>query len=226
MSRIPINNLERLQYKDRKQLLKGFEARELNQNPYIVKIKNLLSDNEIDELLEMTKGRFEKSNIVIDGELVYNSNRTSSTAYLFKDGMPDKYSRDIEKMIERICYLVNCDRSQLEMMAVRYKMGQQFGSHVDYFNDNEIGVLDNGGQRIATFFVYLNTLHSGEGGTTEFTKLGIKSKPRKGAGIFWWNKDLKRNKMLPMTEHAGNPVEKEGVVKYGLNIWVRSKSFY
>ena len=226
MSRIPINNLERLQYKPRKNLLKGFEARELNEDPYIVKIKNLLSDNEIEELLEMTKGKFEKSNIVVDGELVYNSDRTSSTAYLFKDGMPKIYSRDIEKMIERICYLTNCDRSQLEVMAVRYKKGQKFGSHVDYFNENEIGKLDDGGQRIATFFIYLNSLHTGEGGTTEFTKLGIISKPRKAGSLFWWNKNRTSGEMDPRTEHAGNPVEKEGVVKYGLNIWIRSKSFY
>lgn len=224
--RTPIDNLERLQSKPRKSLHKDFKARVLSDDPYIVKIKNLLSDDEVEELLEMTKGKFKKSNVVIDGELTYSSNRTSSTAYLFKDGMPDQYSRNIEKIIERICYLVNCERSQLEVMAVRYKYKQKFGSHVDYFNDDEIGKLDNGGQRIGTFFVYLNTLHEGEGGTTEFIQQGIHSKPRKGDCVFFWDKNRITGKMDPRTEHAGNPVEKEGVIKYGLNIWIRSDGFY
>ena len=226
MHKTPIDNLERLQSKPRKSLQKDFKARVLNSDPYIVKIKNLLSDAEVEELLEMTKGKFKKSNVVVDGELTYSSNRTSSTAYLFKDGMPDHYSRNIEKLIERICYLTNCDRSQLEVMAVRYKYKQKFGSHVDYFEKHEIGKLDNGGQRVGTFFIYLNTLHEGEGGTTEFMQLGLRSKPRKKDGIFWWNKNRETGKMEPRTEHAGNPIEKEGVVKYGLNIWIRSQSFY
>jgi len=208
MSRKPIDNLERLQSKPRKSLLKGFKARILNPDPYVVKIKNLLSEDEVEELLEMAKGKFKKSNVVIDGELVYSSNRTNSTAYLFKDGMPDKYSRNIEKLIERICYLVKCERNQLEVMAVRYKYQQKFGSHVDYFEEHEIGKLDNGGQRISTFFIYLNTLHEGEGGTTEFLQLGIRSKPRKGDAVYFCNKNRKTGEMDPRTEHAGNPVEK------------------
>lgn len=225
MSKIPINDPERLISKPRKVLLKGFHAREIHSDPYIVKIKNLLSDEEIEELLKLAKGRFERSNLMVDGELVVNHTRTSSTAFIMDDGLPDNYGKILERMIERICYLVNCKREQLEVMCVRYKTGEKFDSHVDYFDDHEIDVLDQGGQRIATFFVYLNTLH-GSGGETEFTKLGIKSKPRKGAAVFWWNRDPKTKKMLPSTEHRGNPVEKEGVVKYGLNIWIREKSFY
>ena len=223
MSKIPINNLRKI---DSKYLLKDFNGRKINSNPYIAKLKNLLSNDEIDDLMQLVKGKFEKSNLVVNGELVYNTSRTSSTAYLFDDGMPDKYSKNIEKMIRRICYLLNCERSQLEIMCVRYKKGEKFDAHIDYFEDDEIDVLDKGGQRIATFFVYLNSLHEGDGGTTEFTKLKIKSKPRKGDSLFWWNQDQKTGKMIPMTEHRGNPVKKEGVIKYGMNIWIRSKSFY
>jgi prolyl 4-hydroxylase len=221
----PIDNLERLQSKPRKYLLKDFKAREVNLDPYIVKINNLLSDEEIKELLKLAKSNFEKSNVMVDGELVYSKSRTSSTAYLFDDGIPGKYNEIIEGIIKRIRFLVNCERSQLEIMAVKYKKGEQFGNHVDYFNEDEVGVLDKGGNRISTFFVYLNTLPSDAGGETEFTKLGIKSKPKKGDAVFWYNKDFKTGKMLPITEHRGNPVLID-TVKYGLNVWVRSSSFY
>lgn len=203
-----------------------FKARRVSKSPYIVKINNFLDKKEKEELLALTKGKFERSNIVVNGELVYDDNqRTSSTAYIFKDGLPDKYSKTIERLIERICYLADCERGQIEMMAVRYKKGEFFGPHVDYFDEDEIGVLDSAGQRIMTFFVYLNTLEKGEGGETEFTKLGIKSQPKKGDAVFWYNQDPKTGKMLPETEHQGNPVLSD-TVKFGLNIWVRSSTFY
>jgi len=210
---IPINKLKEI---------KNFKAREINSYPYVVKINKLLRDEEIEELLQLSKGNFEKSNIMIDGELIYNKQRTSSTAYLFEDGMPGKYSKNIERLIKRICYLMNCERSQLEIMCVRYKKGEYFGKHVDYFQEHEI---DSSGQRIATFFVYLNTIDKGDGGETEFTKLGIKSRPKKGDAVFWYNKNFKTGEMIPETEHQGNPVTGD-IMKYGLNIWIRDKSFY
>jgi len=210
---IPINKLKEI---------KNFKAREINSYPYVVKINKLLRDEEIEELLQLSKGNFEKSNIMIDGELIYNKQRTSSTAYLFEDGMPGKYSKNIERLIKRICYLMNCKRSQLEIMCVRYKKGEYFGKHVDYFQEHEI---DSSGQRIATFFVYLNTIDKGDGGETEFTKLKIKSRPKKGDAVFWYNKNFKTGEMIPETEHQGNPVTGD-IMKYGLNIWIRDKSFY
>lgn len=210
---IPINKLKEI---------KNFKAREINSYPYVVKINKLLRDEEIEELLQLSKGNFEKSNIMIDGELIYNKQRTSSTAYLFEDGMPGKYSKNIERLIKRICYLMNCERSQLEIMCVRYKKGEYFGKHVDYFQEHEI---DSSGQRIATFFVYLNTIDKGDGGETEFTKLKIKSRPKKGDAVFWYNKNFKTGEMIPETEHQGNPVTGD-IMKYGLNIWIRDKTFY
>lgn len=210
---IPINKLKEI---------KNFKAREINSYPYVVKINKLLRDEEIEELLQLSKGNFEKSNIMIDGELIYNKQRTSSTAYLFEDGMPGKYSKNIERLVKRICYLMNCKRSQLEIMCVRYKKGEYFGKHVDYFQEHEI---DSSGQRIATFFVYLNTIDKGDGGETEFTKLKIKSRPKKGDSVFWYNKNFKTGEMIPETEHQGNPVTGD-IMKYGLNIWIRDKSFY
>lgn len=221
-----INNLERLQSKSRRSLIKGFKARKIHDNPYIVKIKNFVSDEEIDELMRLAKGKFERSNIVLNGQLRYDDMRTSSTAYLMQDGLPDNYGI-LENLIERVQYLTNCKREEIEgMMAVRYKYGEKFDAHVDYFGKDEIGKLDNGGQRIGTFFIYLNSLSSDEGGETEFTKLGIKSKPRKGDAIFFWDRDPKTKEMLPLTEHRGNPVTKKGTIKYGANLWVRSSAFY
>ncbi len=210
--------------KPKKYVDEKYKARVISDYPYIVKINNLLTNSEVEEILSLCKGKFERSNMIVDGELVVNKNqRNSSTAYIFRDGMPDRYSKNLENVIQRICYLVKCDRSQLEIMAVRYKKGEYFGKHVDYFDDDEIGLLDNAGQRIATFFIYLNTLEKEDGGETEFTKLKIKSRAKKGDAIFFLNQQDGR--MVPETEHQGNPVLTD-TVKFGLNIWMRSSPFY
>lgn len=220
---IPLNNIEKI---NPKKVLKGFSARVVNETPYVVKIKNFLSKEEVRALRKLAAGNFQRSNMMLDGELYYDEARTSSTAYLCKDALPENLGDVLEPVVKRIKYLTNCKRGQIEgLMAVRYRYGQKFDAHVDYFDDHEIGLLDNGGQRIYTFFVYLNSLHSDEGGETEFPKLGIKSKPRKGDALFWFNQDPKTGKMMPDTLHSGNPVTKKGVTKYGLNIWIRDKCF-
>ena len=209
-----------------KHVHEGYKARVINEYPLVIKINHLLNDEEVDEILETAEGRFERSNLIVDGQLVYNTkHRNSSTAYLFQDGMPERYSKNIERIIKRICYLTNCKRSQLEMMCVRYKKGEQFGNHVDYLDDDEVGILDSGGNRKITLLIYLNSLKKEDGGETEFTKLGIKSRPKKGDAILFVNQDEETGKMIPETEHRGNAVLTD-TVKFAINVWVRDKPFY
>ena len=108
-------------------------------------------------------------------------------------------------------------RSQIEgVMLVKYEVGEFFKEHVDYFEREEI-YMDGGGQRIATFFVYLNDMEEEDGGSTLFPEIGLKSIPEKGSALFWWNESDGR--LLTETKHAGEVVKKN--VKYGLNLWVR-----
>lgn len=243
-----IDNVEKLNKKVKakkregkvgKYLHENFKARVINENPYIVKINNFLDDEEVECLLEMAEGKFKRSNIVVDGSLTYSNTRTSSTAYVTKDGFPSycncgaedcqevNYPAPIERIVKRLRYLTGCKREELEgFMVVRYRYMEQFAEHTDYFEPHEIGALDSAGNRVITVFVYLNTLEKDEGGETEFTKLGVKSRPKKGDAMLWYNQDPNTKEMLPLTEHKGNPVTKEGVVKYGANMWIRDQSFF
>jgi len=204
---------------------KGFKARVINKDPYIVKINNLIEDDVIAALLSMAKNKFERSSVIVDGQLIYNDKqRNSSTAYIFTDGLPDKYPEPIERLIKRLRYLTGSKRNEMEVMAVRYKKGEFFGKHVDYLDKEEVGQLDKAGNRITTFFIYLNTLEKEDGGETEFTKLGLKSRPKKGDALFWYNRDPKTLKYLPLTEHQGRPVLTD-TIKVAINVWQRSEPF-
>ena len=217
----PVNDFSQIK---KKYIHSDFKVRKINDFPYILKMNKLLNSEEVEEILKLAQGKFEKSNVVVDGELIYNdSQRNSSTAYIFEDGIPDKYNKTLERFIRRICHLVQCKRSQLEIMCVRYRQGEQFGQHVDYFQEEELNVLDDGGQRIGTFFVYLNTLSKEDGGETEFTQLGLKSRPKRGDALFWWNQ--MDGEMVSETEHRGNPVVTD-TIKYGMNIFCRDRPFY
>jgi prolyl 4-hydroxylase len=103
-------------------------------------------------------------------------------------------------------------------MVVKYQPGQEFKTHVDYFDPQEDEkAIENGGQRIATFFVWLNDLKEDDGGSTTFPRLGLKCIPDQGSALFWWNQYGRT--LLSDTEHQGSPLKKG--TKYGLNIWIR-----
>lgn len=195
--------------------------------PYLVRISNFISRSEIKAFFSLQKNGnpFERSTIVVDGQLVYSGTRTSSTAFITDSGHFNTYSSRIEKFLEKVCYLAGCSRRQIEsIMIVKYEPGQEYYDHHDYFLNK--AQIKDGGQRIATFFVYLSDVE--EGGNTEFPRLGISSPPRKGDALFWWNGVFLRERnyfgpMLVKTEHRGTPVEKG--TKYGLNVWIRSKGW-
>ena len=222
---VPINHVRRVNNSSRPYLHPGFKAKVLHEEPYIVKLEKFLNDEEINDLVAIAEHNgFERSNMVVDGELQINDYRTSLTSYLLDDGLQYTYTPAIENVIKRICYLCGCKRNQIEgLMMVKYEASQEayFWNHIDYFTPDEIDKVDDGaGNRVQTVFVYLNTID--QGGETEFTKIGLKSKPVKGNAVFWWNIDKEGN-MIPETEHRGNPVSTQD--KLGLNIWIRQKGW-
>ena len=74
-SRMPINDIKRINKS--KRMEDNFQAKVLHDKPYIVKLKNLLTHKEIDELLKIAKRNgFERSNMVANNELIISDYRT------------------------------------------------------------------------------------------------------------------------------------------------------
>ena len=103
----------------------------------------------------------------------------------------------------------------------RYLPGQQFQPHNDWFPygtrywDIE---KNRGGQRSFTTMVFLNDVE--EGGTTDFTDLGLSVEPRPGA-LLIWNNATADGVPNAKTMHAGRPVVKG--TKYIVTKWYRAK---
>ena len=95
-----------------------------------------------------------------------------------------------------------------ELQVVRYKPGQQFLPHYDSSSDRSR-------PRSHTIFVYLNDLPDASGGETEFTRVGVKFKPKCGDALFWENRADRTSYHLD-GEHAGRPPLRG--VKYGQSL--------
>jgi len=104
------------------------------------------------------------------------SKRTSTTWY-----MPYK---EVPELIELATKLTGLPSSQFEEpQIVRYEMGQQFSWHYDAIPTSQ---NNNGGNRLATLLVYLNTLPLSSGGATCFKDLNIQIKPEQGKALLFF----------------------------------------
>lgn len=119
---------------------------------------------------------------------------------------------------------------------LRYKTGQHYDSHYDYFEESGYGALDS--NRLATVLVYLTTVDLG--GETIFPfegtdgmarqhgidytscDMGFKYKPRKGDALLFYsmhpNNTLDRHSL-----HGGCPVIKG--TKFVATKWIRNKCY-
>jgi prolyl 4-hydroxylase len=218
--RARIDNLDKI---NSNHFPEGFQTKILSSKPYIVKLRRFLNTEEINSLLSLADGQFERSTIVVSDEMVESTTRTSETAFIMDNGNYEKYNKPIEKLLKKICYVANCKRNQIEMMLVKYGNGEEYQDHWDFFKPDHTETMAVEGQRIATFFCYLTSLDVKEEGETEFPLVGLKVKPSKGTAVFWWNA-TPSGKLINKTLHRGNPVL-GNTIKYGLNIWIRENGW-
>ncbi|KXS20245.1 hypothetical protein M427DRAFT_52489 [Gonapodya prolifera JEL478] len=218
----------------------------ISRDPLLMVIDNFLRTGEPEHLVQTATPLYSRSTVVstTDDEenkefRVVSDYRTSSTAYLPRNG--DPVIRCVEARAAAFSgYPV---RNTESLQSVHYGVGQQYKVHHDWFPpEDPISAphLLRGGQRVSTFFVYLNDVP--KGGRTWFPSVnvsalapgagglgwgvddegGVAVWPRKGRAAFWINVDKEGNGDS-RTLHAGMPpLDGE---KFGLNIWQRFGEF-
>ena len=188
-----------------------FELESLSQSPEVTLFPSLLSPEECDYLIDVAMPALQPSTVVDPqtGALVPNPVRTSDAT-----GFPlVAESPAIHALCRRIATASGTNVRQGEPLQVlRYRPGQEYRPHFD-----AIGGADN--QRVLTFLVYLNEEY--EGGETEFTKSGLKTKGRKGDGLLFRNADAS-GLPDPNAQHAGLPVTRGE--KFLASRWIRERS--
>lgn len=193
----------------------------LSTDPRIAVLRGLFLPTECQHLISISQPHLQPSMVVSEeGKNVPHEMRTSwEMRYepAFKDMLVWIYER-------RLARLSNTRPEQGEpLLILRYQPGQQYRTHVDYFDPHLPGqkqVIDETGQRFLTMLTYLCDVEAGGG--TEFPKLGIRVEPEQGMTLAFHNVTTD-GQPDPRTKHAGLPVE--AGVKWLATRWVRDRDW-
>jgi prolyl 4-hydroxylase len=127
----------------------------------------------------------------------------------------------LERCITKVAGVPELNGEFLQIL--RYRPGEEFRPHVDYFNERGGGAhrsLADGGQRAQTVLMYLNDAYSG--GSTCFPGLQLEIKGRRGDMLQFHNLDADGQGHKDSL-HAGMPVT--AGEKWLLSQWIRSASY-
>ncbi|MBM7649112.1 prolyl 4-hydroxylase [Bacillus ectoiniformans] len=178
------------------------------EEPLIVILGNVLSDEECDELIRQSKLRMQRSKI---GNTRKEDELRTSSSMFFEEGENDVVAR-IEK---RLSQIMNIPVEHGEgLQVLNYQMGQEYKAHFDFFSSK----VKN--PRISTLVMYLNDVE--DGGETYFPKLNLSVSPQKGMAVYfeYFYSDQEIN---DLTLHGGAPV----VIgdKWAATQWMRRQKF-
>ncbi|MBF6991097.1 MULTISPECIES: 2OG-Fe(II) oxygenase [Cupriavidus] len=190
-------------------------------SPQIRLYQQLLSADECDALVALSRGRLARSPVVNPdtGDENLIDARTSMGA-MFQVGEHAL----IERIEARIAAVTGVPAEHGEgLQILNYKPGGEYQPHFDFFNPQRPGEarqLTVGGQRIATLVIYLNT--PAAGGATAFPRLGLEVAPVKGNAVYF-SYLLPDGMLDERTLHAGLPVA-EGE-KWIATKWLRERPY-
>lgn len=191
----------------------------LHASPRIERLPGVIDRVVLDALIDMAAPLVQRSQIIDarSGEIRADPMRTSSHVTL-APRQHDHVLEAIEHCIARVSGLpaLNGEFTQI----LRYRTGEEFKPHVDYFNGDAHRSLADGGQRVRTVLLYLNEEYTG--GATSFPTLSLAVQGRRGDLLHFHNVDadgIGHKDSL----HAGMPVTSGE--KWLLSKWIRGDSY-
>lgn len=199
---------------------RSIEVRATCRSPDLALFDNVLSAEECDALIELSRERMAPSMVMASGENMVDSTFRSSSGGHFEGGS----STLLNTLQARIAELTQWPASFQENWAIaRYLPGQQFKPHWDFFDTdptkaNHRAAMASGGQRIGTVVLYLSDMLSGGG--TVFDFAGLEVRPRKGSAVYFAYQ-LSDGGMDVSSMHSGAPVNQGE--KWIASVWLRER---
>lgn len=187
------------------------------KQPQVILLGNVLSDAECDAIVSHCGSRYTRSTVTAeaDGQSVVHEGRTSEMAFIQR-GEAEVVERIDQRLSALAQWPVECSEPfQLQ----KYDPTQEYRPHFDWLNPDTAGHrshLLRGGQRLATFVLYLTDVE--QGGSTVFPALGLEVFPQKGSALFFLNTDV-NHQPDQQTLHGGSPVVRG--TKIIANKWMR-----
>lgn len=173
-------------------------------SPRLMVFDDFLSEAECDALVKDAKAKMEDSTVIdpITGKFVKHPERTSRGTHF------EHQSSDVVIAIEsRINKIFGFTTKQQEAIQIlQYALGGEYKAHFDFFSPSDASskaLIAEGGQRLATLIMYLNTPK--DGGSTDLPNLGLSIRAKKGTALYFENV-TQQGEVDERTLHAGMPV--------------------
>ena len=203
-------------------LFHQLSVRLLCANPLVAIADGFLGGQECERIIELSRGNTRRADVgTDDAVLEITDERTNSHAHLSRDTAPE-----LAEMMQRLADAVALPVSHGEGISVlHYAANEEFKPHADGIwsgaDPDAIRAFDaDGGQRLFTAMVYLNTVEAGGG--TAFPKLGFRVEPAPGRLLIFANTDAGNRDASLRAIHAGEPVTKGE--KWAAVTWWRERS--
>lgn len=190
----------------------------LNKSPYIIRIHDIITDNEAGQIRKSAMERLERSTV----QSVHNASSIESNFRIAKTAWLDwREVGIVERLEDRLRSLTGLRLEMSEaLQVVNYGLGGFYGPHLDSrqnFRNDQIVLKDEEGNtsvieiplprihndRLATILIYLNYVEAG--GATVFPRIQLTVEPIKNSAVIWYNHD-RDGHTNPMTLHSGCPV--------------------
>lgn len=186
------------------------------ETPLVRVVESVLDDAECEQLIEQARPRLDRSRTVTEtGTNEINNARTSSGMF-FQLGETELICTIEQRIADMLQVPVGHGEG---LQILHYQPGQQYEPHYDWFDPSQAGyqkLTKVGGERIATFIMYLNTPEGGGG--THFPRAGVTVCARKGSAVYFaYERDDKSSL------HAGLPVT--AGEKWIATKWLRERPY-
>ncbi len=176
----------------------------LHDSPRVCLFEHLVTDGICRWLIDASSDRLNRALVydAVAGKDYANKNRTNSWAQFDLMG-----SELIHLLVQhRMAAASGFPLHNMEATAIlHYAVGEEITNHFDFVDPdipNYEQEIARNGQRVMTFLIYLNDDY--DRGETEFPKLGVTHKGRRGEGLYFINA-LDDGSPDLRTVHAGRP---------------------
>jgi prolyl 4-hydroxylase len=184
--------------------------------PTVRVLDGILSTQECADLIELARPRLQRTLTVdTDGRYQVDQRRTNEGTFFAINELP--LIGLIEQRLSRLLEIPVNHGEGLQIL--HYQSGQEYEPHYDWF-DPELPsfgpMTKQGGQRIASVVMYLNTPE--QGGGTAFPAIGLTITARRGSAVYFAYEGGDRTSL-----HAGLPVVRGE--KWIATKWLRERPF-
>ena len=183
----------------------------------IYEYPNMITGEECNEIIHLAEPLVKPSPVIGEKGLntVMNDVRTSHNTFLKNE------HKVVQDIYDKLSNIIGIGKDHFEQLqVVRYQPGQLYKPHWDacYEEGKCDEFMKRGGNRYATFLLYLNDDFTG--GETYFPKRNKKIVPKKGTAALFFNLDENNIDKLENSMHAGLPPTSG--IKWMCNVWVRT----